>query len=201
MADFIAINEIEDYINSKYLDLTSLINKNKNDLVELINSNNEITGMFPAKSNSSGASSITVVDKDGSNYAGGNTRLKIWAEFTPYTNIPVHSALVGMMLDNTYTGSGYHGWDLKIIEKGSTQDVINATKSMLDTGDHYNDYNVFIPTRGYTYMLNEIALEAGKTYQVIGYYCSASNVTIGYKIADPNQGCNMVIYENTDNRT
>ena len=199
MADFIVVDEIKDYIDSKYLNLTSLMNKNKNDLVELINSNNEITGMFPAKSNSSGASAITVVDKDGSN--SSNKYFKIWAEFTPYTNIPVHSALVGMNLKDTYTGSGYHGWNLKIVEKDSTQDVINSTKDMLSTPDHYNDYVVSIPDRGYTYMLNEIALEAGKTYQMIGYDCSASNVTIGYKIADPNQGCNMVIYENTTNDT
>lgn len=204
MADFIAINEIQDYIDSKYLNLTSLMNKNKNDLTELINSNNEITGMFPAKSNSSGASSLTVFDRDGSNYAvPSNTKFnyKVWAEFTPYTNIPVHSALVGMNLTDTYTGSGYHGWTLKIVEKNSTQAVINATKNMLSTSDHHDDYSISIPTRGYTYMLNEIAFEAGKTYQVLGYYCSASNVTIGYKIADPNQGCNMVVYENSNDRT
>lgn len=199
MADFIAINEIENYIDSKYLDLTSLINKNKDDLVKLINSNNEITGMFPAKITDSGSSIITTTEEDGSNYAGGNARLKIWAEFTPDTNIPVHSALVEMMLDDTYTGSGSHSWDLKIIEKGSTQNVINATKSMLSTSDHYKDFVVSIPDRGFTYMLNEIALEAGKTYQVIGYNCSASSVALGYKIADLNQGCNMVIYENSRN--
>lgn len=155
-------------------------------------SSTEIYGKYPVLPSEDGCILIPITTESG--VSTNKSNVLGYGTFTPTLDIPVHGAIIQVDVD--WTSSSGSSSNIKIIRKGASSAEIDAANTLMVYNPTSNSGPT--PSAGIHYILNECVLEAGVTYEIVGFKATLSNLSVSYKLGDVSKGCEMIIYQNSD---